>query len=724
MDHRASSSDGSVCEVAHRRGRERVFRPGYNVWRVVRAHRATPLVDAAAYFEAVRAAMRSARRSILIAGWDINSRTRLVGPTGEVDDGLPAPLGAFLTALVQRRPELSIRILLWDYSLVYAAEREPLLNVALGWGTPPQVEFCLDDVLPVAASHHQKIVVVDDAVAFCGGLDLTIRRWGVPAHEPDDPRRVDLAGVPYPPFHDVQMMVDGDAAAALGELVRWRWARATCQSLRAPPRPAHDPWPEQVDPMFREIDIGIARTLPACFGEPETREVETLYLDMIDCAERSIYIENQFLTSLAIAERLIARLQERPELEVAIIVPKTHLSWLEHVSMLTGRIRFRDTIEAAGLGHRVRLLYPEIVAESGTAQVKVHSKLMIVDDRLLRIGSANLCNRSMGVDTECDLAIDAADARTQATIAGFRAALIAEHCGAHADEVAEAHRRTGSLFATLDAVAGRAHRLSPIADGTLRDASKVVSVDALADPERPIGAGEYLTAFDTAPSRIGRTSIAIRSAIAVIVVIAAVLAWRHTSLAELARPETLTAWLSGIAEHPWAPVGVILMFIAGGLVAFPVTVLIAATAATYGAWPGLPIAAAGTLASAYLGYLIGQAIGAEPLRRLFGPRVNRVRRNIAARGVLAVAAIRLAPIAPFTVVNLAIGAARVPLLDYMIGTVIGLAPGLIVMSVLGEQFLDVLQNPSGPAVAVTIALLLTWIGLAFGLQALVTRWRR
>jgi phospholipase D1/2 len=724
MDHQLLNS-GQSAPGRRPNGNGTIFRPGYNVWRVARAHRATPLVDAAAYFQAVRAAMRAARHSILIAGWDIDSRTRLVGPTCEADDDLPIPLAGFLTALVQRRPELSIRILLWNYSLVYAAEREPMPNLALGWGTPPQVEFCLDDVLPVAASHHQKLVVIDDAVAFCGGLDLTGRRWDTPAHEPDNPHRVDFSDMPYPPFHDVQIMVDGPAAAALGDLVRWRWARAVCQAPGKPSRSGNDPWPAEIEPMFRNVDIGIARTMPACFGEAEIREVERSYLDMIGCAERSIYIENQFLTALPIAEGLIRRLREKPELEVAIIVPQTHLSWLEHVSMLAGRIRFRDAIAEAGFADRVRLLHPEVVTEEGAAQVKIHSKLMIVDDRLLRIGSANLCNRSMGVDTECDLLIDAAgSAETARAIGDFRAALLAEHCGANASEVAALQQRTESLFATLDAVAGGTHRLCPIDDGPLEEATTVVPVGALADPERPIGAGEYLSAFDTAPSRIGRTSLVIRSAIAVLVVIGAVLAWRHTSLAELARPDTLTAWLSEIAQHPWAPIGIILMFIAGGLIAFPVTVLIAGTAATYGVWPGLPIAAAGTLASAYLGYLVGQAVGAEPLKRLFGHRVNRIRRNIVTKGILAVATIRLAPVAPFTLVNLAIGAARIPLLDYMIGTAVGLAPGLVVMSLLGEQFLDVLKDPSGPAIAVIVALLLTWVALAFGLQALVTRWRR
>src|SRR5262245_51941437 len=85
-----------------------IFRPGRNAWRVAKAERATVLIDAANYFGALRKAMLAARHSITIIGWDVDSRTPLVGPSGEPDEGLPRELGPFLVALVQRRSELKI----------------------------------------------------------------------------------------------------------------------------------------------------------------------------------------------------------------------------------------------------------------------------------------------------------------------------------------------------------------------------------------------------------------------------------------------------------------------------------------------------------------------------------------------------------------------------------------------------------------------------------------
>ena len=270
--------------------------------------------------------------------------------------------------------------------------------------------------------------MVDDALAFSGGLDLTIRRWDTCQHAIDNADRCDPAGQPYRPFHDVQIMVDGAAARALGELARERWARAAGEIV---PRVGElaAPWPQDVRPDFINMQIGIARTLPEYRDQNEVREVEALFYDMIEHAERSIYIENQFLTCCAIAQALACRLKEKPDLEALIVGPRTHDSWLEARTMRNGRIRFAQILQEAGVAERARLVFPEVRDGRRVTDTMVHSKVMIIDDQLLRIGSANLNNRSMGTDTECDLAVEAHSEGEREMIRQVRARLLADHCG-------------------------------------------------------------------------------------------------------------------------------------------------------------------------------------------------------------------------------------------------------------------------------------------------------
>src|SRR5437763_7724187 len=298
-----------------------IFHPGQNVWRVEQANRASVLIDACWYFGAVRAALLQARRSVFIIGWDLDSRTRLVGEDCTPQDGWPITLREFLTRLVEERPELTVYLLGWDFALLYALEREPLPSLTLGWNTPDRVRFRLDNTLPVGASHHQKIIVIDDALAFSGGLDLTIRRWDTCQHAIDNAERRDPAGQPYRPFHDVQMMVDGAAARALGELARQRWARAAGETV-PPVAELAAPWPPDVHADFADVQIAIARTLPEYREQNEVREVEALFYEMIDRAERTIYSENQFLTCSAMAQALARRMQQKPELEALIVCPR------------------------------------------------------------------------------------------------------------------------------------------------------------------------------------------------------------------------------------------------------------------------------------------------------------------------------------------------------------------------------------------------------------------
>lgn len=708
--------------------------PGRNVWRRETASRASMLVDAAAYYGALRRTLCAARHSVIITGWDIDSRTPLVGPDGETGDDLPVTFGPFLSELVRRRPQLSIKLLLWDYyAAVYSLERELMPALALQWNTPRQIELCLDDVLPIGASHHQKIVVVDDAVAFSGGLDITIRRWDTAAHPLQDPHRVDPAGKPYAPFHDVQMMVDGAAAAALGQLVRGRWYRVTHELL--PPAPSFyaqgdgDPWPISVQPDFTgDIAVGIARTEPRYGPEPEVREVEVLFHDMIDAAERILYIENQFLTSTALAQRLIARLQDKPDLEVLVVAPKTHHTWLEQQSMLAGRIRFMQMFDDAGLRDRVRFVYPCLRNDGSVrdrdAAVMVHSKVMIADDRLLRIGSANLCNRSIAVDTECDLVIEAATPDQRHSVAAARNRLIAEHCGATEAEVADLLARTGSLFATLDALQDREHQLCPIVDEAAKHGFDFTAqIAAVADPVRPLETDRYLPDPSSELPSQRRFSSILMIGLGLLVVIALVLAWRYTPLADWASPHKLAAAFRTIAASPLAFPAVVGIFILAGFIAFPVTLLIAATAITFGTWEGLSVALTGSMSSALATYGAGRWLGADLLRRVMGPRINRVARKVKSNGILAVTTMRVMPTAPFMLVNLVAGATRIRLLDYTIGTLLGLAPGIIIMSVLGGRLLEIMTQPSLVDLLLLAGFLLLWGGLSYGLQLIVARLR-
>lgn len=692
-----------------------VLQPGRNVWRIERAGRATVLVDGAAFFTAVRQACLKAQRRILIVGWDIDSRTRLVGAEAHAD-GMPDTFADFLAQLVEQRPGLEVDMLLWDYSLLYAGEREMLPRLSLQWCSPPRMNLCLDNSVPFGSSQHQKIVVIDDAVAFSGGLDITIRRWDTTEHRLDDPRRVDPSGRPYRPFHDVQMMVDGEAAHALAELARTRWCRANGGVPVI--EPVGDPWPDEIAPDFTDVEIGISRTQPSCDDTPIVHEVEDLFLDMIDRAERSIYIENQFATCINTANRLARQLRRRPELEVVIVSPRSHDSWFERRSMRNGRIRFWRRLRKAGRD-RVRLLYPHVEGGGRVTDTMIHSKVMVIDDRILRIGSANLNNRSMGVDTECDLVIEAATDKQRKDICAVRDRLIAEHCGVAPARVTEELRRHGSIVRVADRVTANGHSLRPIRDGKLDRLFLSRLVEKVADPRRPVK-------LATVVGRVLSRALAPHNGVVallgiVLLALSLTLAWKVSGLSEIATPDTVKSFFMARALEPWAPLLAVLAFLAGSAVAFPVTVLILVTAAVFGPLMGGAYSLLGVGASASLFYWLGARFGQAGLSRLFGKRWERISGHLRRRGVLAVVAVRVLPVAPFSVVNLAVGASSIRPIDFALGTLLGMAPGIVLMSVLGDRIVHTLIDPTVAQVGWLALGVGVWLGVSFGVQALISR---
>lgn len=708
----------------------RFLEPGRTCWRLARAERAAVLIDGDSYFGALRSAILKARHSIFILGWDIDSRARLcaAGAADADDPGAPDALGALLAHVVLRRPELQARLLLWNYSILYAGEREPLQSLTLGWATPPQIELRFDDALPFGASHHQKIVVIDDRIAFCGGMDVTSRRWDTSAHDPRNPDRVDPRGVAYRPFHDIQMVVDGEAARTLSELVRYRWKRAASWVELPPPCPPRvaeepDAWPSGVAPHFTKIDIGIARTFSA-FGEaPAVREVEELYLRSIAAARRHIYIENQYLTSDSVADTLCRKLREEPRLEVVVVAPKDPKGWLEARSMWFGRARFRRCLTEAGVFDRVRLLHPFVRDGEERVPVMVHAKVMIVDDRFLRVGSSNLNNRSMGLDSECDLGIEAHNAAERRAIAALRDRLLGEHLGVAPAAVSEGLRRHGSLRAVVDTLRSARRGLAVIDDEDIYDDEIGRTINPIADPERPIEATELAEGMFGSSPRRRRFGPAARLFAGIAVVVGLVLAWQVTPLAELADPAVLGPRLDAVAEEPWAPFALVAAFVLGGLIVFPLTVLIAVTAIAFGPFEGMAYAAIGSLLSAAVTHQIGRFGGRRWLASLMGPRIERVRRRFAKQGILSIVILRMVPVAPFTLVNLLAGASDIRFRDYLAGTALGLAPGIVMMTTLGDRLRRVWEDPSWIQAGILLGVLVIWLGVTIAIQRAVSRHR-
>lgn len=700
---------------------EKILETNRTVWQCARAERAAVLVDAGEYFGALRNAMQEAEDSIVVLGWDIDSRTRLVGPSGGADDGAPEDLLGFLKFLVRRRPNLDIRLLLWDYSILYALEREPLPSLNLTWRTPRQVRVALDNCLPWGACHHQKLVVVDGVLAFCGGIDLAVRRWDNATHDPGNPRRVDPDGKPYPPFHDLQMAVDGDAARALARLAAERWNNATDDATE--PAEGKPIWPKGVAPDFEDVDIGVARTMPAVADGAAVREVEALYLESIRAATRHIYIENQYVTADSIADAMVERLREVPELEIVAVTPRLPGGWLEAQTMGAAQERFMEKVAQDGLQARVRFLYPW-VGGSDHVPVMVHAKLMIVDDRLLRIGSSNLNRRSMGVDSECDLAIEAITGPRRREIRDMLCRRVGEHLGRAAGEVDAELQATGSLVATCESLGGEERGFAPVDSREFRRNTFTDALNVAADPEQPLRPDEFIGDMFDARVRQGHVRRLLRLSIVGGLLLAMVMAWQYTPLAELADPQVLAERLRAMRGQWWVYPGLLGAFIVGSIVLFPVTVLIALTGLMLGPLTGFLWAMVGSVTSGLIGHWIGRHTGARLIRSLSGGAFRAVARGLQNRGVIAVAALRMVPVGPFTVVNIVMGAAGVRAGAFAAGTVLGLTPGTLALTALGDRLREAWSDPDPANVGLFVLVLAAWLGLALALQKFVAVLRK
>jgi phospholipase D1/2 len=418
---------------------KRVLSEGRNYWCERPVAEVGLLVDGDDYYRAFYAAAQRAQRFILLAGWQFDSDACLLrGPETE-GAKLPVSLKKFLNALCEQNPELHIYMLAWDFHTVFALEREWMQQVLFNWTTHDRLTFRFDDTHVESGAHHQKFVVIDDQLSFLGGLDLCDHRWDDRRHCDPNPLRVSR-GEPHKPFHDVQAYVKSpEVAAELISLFKTRWVASGGKPIELPePPPVPHQTPEGAI-VLNATRVALSRTDPhgSPTDTPHCREICDLHLDAIAQAEKLIYIETQYFTSQEIADALVTRLQaEGPALELVIVLNMEAETFKEQVAVGLAQAKVISDLRnaATGTAHRLGIYYTVPHTDNGAEPPRatyIHSKVMVVDDRFLTVGSANLTNRSCVVDTELNLSVESesADDALGRSIVAVRRSLLIEHLG-------------------------------------------------------------------------------------------------------------------------------------------------------------------------------------------------------------------------------------------------------------------------------------------------------
>src|SRR5690554_5146137 len=386
-----------------------------NVWCIDKINHLGFLLDADKYYTAFFEAAPQAKKNIFITAWEMESKLNL----GKVSSHFPSDLRRYFSFLVNQNKELKIKILCWKPGLYLKFSRERLTEWKWRQLGHPRVNFRNDRSPYAFGSFHEKLVLIDNSCGFLGGMDISVNRWDTPDHLlHSDLRRKGEEN--YLPIHDAQFIFTGPLLEKM---------RIMMQARLNPSYVPIEQFPEngiRIETPYPSIEntIGsLSRTDPAL----KAFEIENLYIDAILAAKKMIYIENQYFTCLPIA-RALAKQLERPDgAEVVIVLPRDYLGSFERAVYVNGRNKVKKILEKANKFQRLGFYYPSIPDEGEGHFLKVHSKIMIVDEEFITLGSANLNFRSMRVDREMNMNIEARDIKSREFVKNIFRSLICEH---------------------------------------------------------------------------------------------------------------------------------------------------------------------------------------------------------------------------------------------------------------------------------------------------------
>ncbi|WP_218312684.1 VTT domain-containing protein [Alteromonas antoniana] len=700
-----------------------IFKQGENCWVTNTATFASPLIDCANYYRALHSSIVKAKHSIFIVGWDIDSRIRLLRGEEEAQSEAPSVVSDLLAWKAEQNPDMKIYLLRWDSSLAFFAQREMWAKEVWDEKTPDNVKTELDDTIPMGGSQHQKIVVIDDELVFSGGMDVSTNRWDTRDHPVVSDERMGPDGE-YGPLHDVQMVSSGPVVKDFADLVRWRWLRVAEdqpidireEALNGPDAPKPESWPESVEPWFENVECALARTIPFMDEVEPVQEVRHMLLDLISQAENLIYIENQFTTRQEIAEALNRRLKECPSLHVIIVSSYEPKGKFEQEAFWASRIEFKDILENGVESDRVTMTYSSCEDLKGRkAYKRIHSKVMTIDDKYAVIGSSNLSNRSMSLDTEIDTVLHGNTENNRKQVARIRDDLLAEHTGREVEETAQLLNQDNPVSALLEGQLAHGYVLTEVNDQVFTEQSNTNIFRSLSDPEEPLISLPTMDGSATPARNPRRRTIMIAIGTLIVAIIAGLLVWASYSI-EWLSSDNINAFLEKSRGTYFALPTVLMVYVIGGLLFFPVTVLSLAVAAIFGPIWGPIYGIMGALLSSATTFGIGKVLGNAGLKKVGGPKVEALDEKLKTSGIVGVAAIRMLPIAPFSLVNLVAGISSIGLVQFLVGTFLGMFPPMIAKGLVGDSITQIFRNPSPETISYLIGGIVLWGLMIWGSQ--------
>lgn len=378
------------------------------------------LWEAGGYYQRISELLEEAKEFVVFVGWQVDSRLPLQRPPRLDAPSERETLKQKVIRLCEEKPELEIYFLMWDHAYFYCLERETM-QYRTWEDVHPRIHFIFDNRHPFGGSHHEKLVLVDGKVALCGGIDLCDERWDSPQHLFFDPRRsLGWKKEHHGPYHDVAVQVTGPVCQHLHDHISTRW-----KAISSIPFPK--PKSSEREGVHGDHQVYFSRTqtavdIPGQGKKPIIREVEFLARELVARANDRIVIENQYYWSESFNNALIAKMMEMRGRPFEVILILAELSRLKSLTkqMAYHELRLLERLEKAAHYSGTRLVMgapyayppPEIFSErardrSNAKAVYVHSKLLLIDDRYLSVGSANLSDRAFRLDSEVNLTFEA-----------------------------------------------------------------------------------------------------------------------------------------------------------------------------------------------------------------------------------------------------------------------------------------------------------------------------